>query len=141
MRFSISTPAKYKMSNLADQTTLRARFFELWPSDVPVVLDNAPNTIEPKVTWARLSIQPGASLPRSIATRTYLQLGRTYLQIFVLAELGTNPGWELAETFTTIFRDWCQGELRCFTPEFRVSTDEPAYFTLICSIPYESVHV
>lgn len=129
-------------TNQDDIIAINSRFYALWPEGVPVVMDNDANSFEPTQTWARLSIQPGFSVRASIAARTYRQLGRVYLQIFVPAQHGTSPGWDLAETFSTIFRDWRSSDQRILfnTPEFRISNAEPEYFTVICSIPYEATH-
>lgn len=129
-------------TNLTDFEELRTRFHELWPQDVIYTYDNDPNIAEPTSTWARLSLQPGAQLHRSAFSRSYLQLGRVFLQIFVPAQLGTTPGLELAQVFIDTFRDWHNefASLRCGVPEFRVSDVEKEYFTVICSVPYESDH-
>ena len=129
-------------NNLDDIAAINTRFYSLWDSSVPVVMDNDFNTPEHTVPWCRLSIQAGFSERASIASRTYRQFGRVYLQIFVPAQRGTAEGWALAEAFSTIFRDWLSADqrIRFATPEFRVSTAEPEYFTVICSIPYIAQH-
>lgn len=129
-------------TNLDDLTVIRTRFFALWPSATIVLLDNDTNTAQPKTLFARLSIQPGAQRRLSIASKTYEQLGRVYLQIFVPSEQGTRVGFELAETFTNIFRDWSSADyrVRFDTPEYRTSEEEKAYFTILCSVPYTARH-
>lgn len=126
-----------------DFTAIRTRFFQLWPSNVPTILDNDPDTPEPNTIWARLSIEPGSRANPSLGSRRYRQLGRIYLQIFVPAQTGMNAGWDLAEVFTTAFSDWRSPDYRImsFAPDIEVFEDEnDAYFTIKCSSRYWAEH-
>lgn len=131
-------------SNRDDFTAIRTRFNALWPANVPVSHGfNGPNEKVPKTTWARLSIHPGDSDRPSIGqTKKYVQYGRIELQIFVPAQEGEMPAWDLAEIVTMIFRDWRSPDFRilCEQPEFFTMTSEREWFGVRCSIPYSAEH-
>lgn len=133
-------------TNLDDLTAIRAHFMTQWAADNPsvaFVLDNEPAIDEPiKQTWARMSVAPGAERRRSIYSKTYEQLGRVYLQVFVPVGLADGNGWTIAESFAAAFRDWKSSDyrIRFDTPEFRTSDIDKVYYAIIVSVPYTAQH-
>lgn len=129
-------------SNLDDLTTIRARFLDHWDASIPVVFDNEKPITEPVTTWARLSVVPGKERRRSIAMRTYEQLGRIYLQLFVPDGEEDGDGWQLAESFAATFRDWLSDDyrIRCDVPEFRTENTDGEPYMILVSIPYTAQH-
>lgn len=143
----ISTLDKYRMpTNFDDLIVIRARFADTWEPlnpNVPYVFDDDTPQDQSQGVWARMSINPGAERRRSIARRTYEQLGRVYLQVFAPKDTVSAELWPVAETFAATFRDWQSDDdrIRFDTPEYRLTSangDEPAM--LLVSIPYTAQH-
>jgi hypothetical protein len=132
------------MATLQDDIeAINTRFYALWPSATLVIADNDRNTDTPEdAVWCRFSIVPGAERRVTIGSKTWEQLGRVYLQIFVPDERGTSEAYALANTFTTIFREWASPDyrIRFSTPEFRPSNEDGEPFTLVVSIPFTAKH-
>lgn len=127
-------------TNLDDITDIRAHYLDTMT--LTTVFDNDPDTDQPTGMWARLSVIPGAEFRQSIASRTYEQLGRAYLQVFVPEGTSDNAGWQQANLFVAAFRDWSSPDyrVRFATPEYRTSDAEDGHFMILVTIPYTAQH-
>ncbi len=125
-----------------DIDTLRTRFRAQWGNTAPVVFDNAPN-VSQDVTqpYVRFVVRPGVQRRDSFGTGSrHSQLGRVVLTAYVPKQAGAKGAYELADTFSAIFRNWRSADytLTCTTPE--VSTlDGAEWFEVQVSVPWESV--
>jgi len=132
-------------NNLDDFLIIRTRFVDRWNLAYPQIsfyFDNE-TPVEPTTSWVRLSIQPGFERRRSIARKTYEQLGRVYLQVFGPPDAVDMDLWPLAHVFADAFRDWqsSDGRIRFDTPTFQFTgaqDDDPAM--LLINIPYTAQH-
>lgn len=133
-------------TNFDDLGVIRTRFLDAWETldpAIPYVFDLTRPPVEPEGIWARVSVMPGSERRRSIARRTYEQLGRVYLQVFAPVGVFDDELWAVAEHFATTFRDWLSddGRIRFDTPEFRLTPATGGNdHMLVVSIPYTAQH-
>lgn len=133
-------------NNLDDLIVIRTHFAETWEPlnlSVPYVFDDGELLDQPQGVWARMSINPGAQRRRSIARRTYEQLGRVYLQVFAPTGTVSAELWPVAESFAETFRDWLSddGRVKFDTPEYRLTpANDKEPTMLLVSIPYTAQH-
>jgi hypothetical protein len=130
------------VNNLDDILAINARFRQTWDQSIPYMLDNEPTIEEPGVLYAHLQVDPGNRDRLSISKRSYKQIGRIILDVYVPAGDAVEDGWALIEQFSAAFTDWHTDDyrLRCDPPEYRTDDVEDDWFIITASVPYTAEH-
>lgn len=131
------------MSLHIDLDAIRNRFVDEWDFEaVQTAMANGDAlNFEEGEPGVRFSINPGVR--RLIGgERLYSQLGRIWLQIFVPKGAGAMMGFDLADRFTAIFRQWASddGCVRIMGEHIdQIPNGENGYYQINVSIEWQSV--
>lgn len=129
-----------------DILTLRARFVANAPTGVLVLYPNAPTTNpEPDTPFIRFSTGPMSSIRDSMGPNPRERtIGRVHLGIFVPRQAGDAQALDLADACAAIFRNWRWQSgadfLTCGTPDVQPIDNEPDWYQVKISVPWESLH-
>lgn len=131
------------MSLALDLDAIRERFVDQWDDQAVTTVFANGDLVDPDETepFVRFSINPGS---RAIVTgeNGYSQIGRVWLQIFVPPSEGTMMGYDLADQFTAIYRNWISPDQCVQTWKEHIDTipnGSKGMFQINVSIEWESI--
>lgn len=129
------------MSTVSDLQAIRARFNEAWDSTIQTVFDNAPEEqIDFTRPFVRFGVNPNQTERETFGTEgVHSRNGIIWLQILVPKAEGAKMAYDLADSFTGVFRNWRAAgmDLACGVEDMRqVPNNE--HFQVNVMVPYQS---
>ncbi len=132
------------MSLAQDFKDISDRFRTSWTETGPITYDNSPSIDRPEKTISyHFAVRVGDEVRDTFGktNAVYQRQGMVYLEINVPAGQGTLVGYEKADIFSAIFRNYRTVAIKCEEPIVDSADFDKGLWIIRVNVPYRSTRV